>query len=203
MKASDVVELHGAIATLWPTRLVDDLDEPQARFVCGALFSDVELAEALVVVRDFARQSKPFPPSWPEIREAWQARASGVVDDPKLIASEWLAEVYREVGRRGGCAYRPMPDFSDPIIAAAVRQASGSWGEWGATTNGGPGEEGAFTRNLIPERDERFRRAVVAMLRHRRQTGERLPQITERIRHDELMGGLRRIAIGRGDDDAS
>lgn len=200
MKPSDLAELHGAIAAVWPTRLVDDLDARQAAFVCGALFADVPLEEALIVVQEIAQKASPFPPSWPEIREAWQARRSGVPDDPATIAGEWLAEVYGEVGRKGGCFYRPMPEFSDPIIAAAVRQAAGSWADWGATPNGGPGEAGAFTRNLIPERDERFRRAVVAMLLHRRRTGDALPEITSRRGHAALEGGLR--LLGRGGSDA-
>lgn len=203
MTESELARVYGAIGALWPSRLVDPLPEDRIAFVAG-IFDGISLDVAIAELQEYARSAESrYPPSWPALAERCRARLSGTHQDFGIVAGEWLAEVNAEVGRRGGCAYRPMPDFSDPIIPAAVRQAAGSWAEWGATTNGGPGDGGAFTRNLIPERDERFRRAVVAMLRHRRQTGERLPQITDRIRHDELMGGLRRIAIGRGDDDAS
>ena len=191
MKPSELVELHGAIGALWPSRLVDPLDEAQARFVTGALFADVPLEEALVVVQDVARQARPFPPAWPEIREAWQARRSGVANDPALIANEWLAEVDRAVHRYG--SYR-RPEWSDPIIGAAVEQAAGSWQGWCLTPTGGEDADGSFVRNLAPERDERFRRAAAAMIRHRRETGESLPQIVERRRRQaRLESGLRRL----------
>lgn len=202
MTAEDIVQVYALIVAAWPARLVDPLKEENVPILVTMLPPDMTRDHAAEVVREFSRRGSPFPPSWPEIAQRWQAHAGGVAEDHDLIAGEWLAEVGREISRRGGCAYRPMPEFSDPIIAAAVRQASGSWAAWGATTNGGPGENDAFTRNLVPERDARFRKACIAMLQHRAQTGDELPAITQRRRHDELMGGLRRIAIGQGDEDA-
>jgi hypothetical protein len=176
----ELVKLHAAIAAVWPSRLVDELQPDQATFVCGALFADVPLEQALVVVEAFAKRSSPFPPSWPQIREEWQARAAGVSADADVIVNEWLAEVYAEVGHKGGTFYREMPEFSDPIIAEAVRLAAGGWQEWGLTPTGGEGEGGAFVRNLVPERDSRFRQMAKSMLIHRRQTGARLPEMLAR-----------------------
>lgn len=197
MKRSDVVKVHAAIQALWPPRLVDPLTETAAAAVAQAMQPDATLEHALSVVDEFFRRGSPFPPSWPEIAERWQATRSGVADDPDLIANEWLAEVNQAVRKIG--SYR-TPAWNDPIIGAALRQAAGSWTEWCLTTNGSPGDEGAFTRNLIPERDARFRRACVAMLAHRRRTGEALPQITER-RQNAALDSLRRIALGQGGSD--
>lgn len=200
MNAADVIRVQTTIAAYWPPNLVRDVDDEQAVVIAQMLPPDMPLKQALAVVQEAARKASPFPPSWPEIAGRWQAISSGVADDPDLIANEWLAEVYAHVGRGGGCFYNPMPDFSDPIIAAAVRQAAGSWRDWGATPNGGPGAEGeAFTRNLIPERDVRFRKSVVAMLRHRAQTGDRLPAIVAGERRGELGPGAALI----GDDDVA
>jgi hypothetical protein len=187
MKPSDAVKVHARIKTLWPPRLVDPFDQEAARAVASALPPDVTVEHALVVVDEFFRRGSPFPPSWPEIAKRWTERTTGSGDDPDVTANAWLAEVYAEVGQGGGCFYRPMPEFSDPIIGAAVLQASGSWKDWGLTPNGGAAAEGeAFPKNLIPERDERFRRAVKALLRHRATTGERLP---------EIVGGPTRLAL--------
>jgi hypothetical protein len=172
---SELAKVHAAISAVWPSRLVDDLSADQAVFVCGALFEDVPLEQALVVVEAFAKRSSPFPPSWPQIREEWQARTSGVVDDPDVIVNTWLREVTDAVHQVG--SYR-TPEWSDPIIGAAVDQAAGSWMAWCHTPTGGAGADGEpFVRNLAPERDERFRRAVKAMLLHRRRTGDSLPAI--------------------------
>lgn len=187
MKAPDVAKVYVAISAMWPPNLVPPLAEENLPLIAGMLPPEMTLDHALSVVREFARRGSPFPPSWPEIAERWQAITSGIPDDPDLIANQWLAEVYEEVGRVGGTFYRAMPMFSDPIIGAAVVQAAGSWRQWGATTNGGPGEEGAaFTRNLIPERDKRFRQAVTAMLTHRARTGEALPAIVAGAARGEL-----------------
>lgn len=189
MTRSDVVKVYVALQALWPPRLVDPLTEAAAAAVASAMPPAATLEHALDVVNDFFRRGSPFPPSWPEIAQRWQARAAGVKDDHDLIANAWLAEVYAEVGRSGGTFYRPMPEFTDPIIGAAVRSAAGSWRDWGLTPNGGTGAEGeAFTRNLIPERDKRFRQAVKAMLAHRTQTGESVPEIVSR-RPGELGPG--------------
>lgn len=199
MKPVDVVELHAQILAVWPARLVDALQRESVPVIAESLPPEMTLPEAVAIVREFSRRGSPFPPSWPEIAERWQAHKGGVADDPEIIAGTWLAEVYREVGQGGGCFYRPMPAFSDPIIAAAVRQAAGGWREWGATTNGGPGAEGeAFTRNLIPERDARFRKAVVAMLAHRRRTGDDLPAIVGGERRPELERGRNLQRLGDG-----
>lgn len=188
MTPGELSQLRTAILSIWPARLVDPATDDQIVFVCRTLFADVPLTEALEVVEDFARRSSPFPPTWPELRERWQARAAGVAEDPKLIANEWLAEVEAEVGRFGGCFYRPMPIFSDPIVAAAVEQAAGSWRGWGETPTGGVGDGGAFVKNEVPARNDRFRSACLAMLEHRRRTGEALPAIVaRRQRHNPFL----------------
>lgn len=193
MKAGGVARVYSAIKAAWPERLVDPLTEESARLVAELMPPEMTLEHALEVVEDFFRRGSPFPPSWPEITKRWTERWTGTGDDPELIANEWLREVYGEVGKFGGTFYRPMPEFSDPIIAAAVVQAAGSWRGWGETTEGGAGFEGEpFARNLVPERDERFRRAVKAMLRHRAQTGESLPAI---------VGGSRRALPRVVEDD--
>jgi hypothetical protein len=176
MKASDVVKVYAAIKALWPPRLVDPLTDESAAVVAGTMPPEATLEHALAVVNDFFRRGSPFPPSWPEIAEAWTAKSTGVDADPDLIANRWLAEVYAEVGKFRG-TQRPMPEFSDPIIAEAVVLAAGSWGDWGMTTTGGVDDSGAFVRNLVPERDDRFRRAVKAMVLDRRRTGNVLPAI--------------------------
>lgn len=197
MTARDLLEVYALVQAGWPDRLVDPLREEQVPLLLSLLPEAMTRDHAAAVVREFARRGSPFPPSWPEITERWQAHAGGVAADPEVIAGEWLAEVYREVGVGGGCFYRPMPAFSDPIIAAAVRQAAGGWRDWGATTNGGPGAEGeAFTRNLIPERDARFRKACVALLAHRRRTGEDLPAIVGGERPGLKRGDLQRLGDG-------
>jgi len=177
VKASELIELNEYRALVWGSRHVDEMDARGAEMLVTTLFADVPALQALEVLHEFAQRQTAFPPSWAEVRERWQARNSGVGDDLDLIANRWLVEVNLAVGKLGGTFYRPMPEFSDPIIAAAVEQAAGSWSGWGATTVGGEGDGGAFTRNLVPERDERFRRAVKAMLLHRRRTGESLPEI--------------------------
>lgn len=187
-----MVHVYALVAAVWPPNLVPALAEENIPIIASMLPPEMTRDHGAAVVREFSRRGSPFPPSWPEIAERWQAHVGGVAADPEIIAGTWLAEVYAAVGQGGGCFYNPMPTFSDPIIAAAVRQAAGGWRDWGATTNGGPGAEGeAFTRNLIPERDLRFRKAVVAMLAHRRRTGEDLPAI---------VGGERRPELGRGRD---
>jgi hypothetical protein len=192
VKASDLLALNEYRAIVWGSRHVDELEPAAAEVLARSLFDDVPLAEAQSVVEEFARSNAAFAPSWAEIHEAWQARRSGVADDPMLVANEWLAEVDRAVHRFG--SYR-RPEWSDPIIGAAVDQAAGSWQGWCLTPTGGPGADGEpYSRNLAPERDDRFRRAAVAMIRHRRQTGESLPQIVEkRRRQGALEGGLRRL----------
>lgn len=200
MKGSDLLALNEYRAVVWGSRHVDELAPASAELLAASLFFDVPAGEAQSVVEEFARTRSAFPPSWAEIREAWQARRSGVADDPLVVANEWLAEVDLAVHRVG--SYR-KPTFSDPIIAAAVDQAAGSWQGWCLTPTGGPGADGEpYSRNLAPERDERFRRAAVAMIRHRRETGESLPQIVERRRRTErLESGLRRLSIGEGSGD--
>lgn len=199
MTNEDVVKVYALIVATWPARLVDPLLEANVPIIVSMLPPEMTRDHAASVVREFSRRGSPFPPSWPEIAERWQAHAGGVADDPDVIAGAWLAEVYAEVGQFGGTFYRPMPTFSDPIIAAAVRQAAGSWASWGACTNGGAGAEGeAFTRNMIPERDARFRQAVKAMLAHRRRTGESLPAIVGGERRPELERGTGLQQIGDG-----
>jgi hypothetical protein len=119
----------------------------------------------------------------------WQAHAAGVPDDLELIAGEWLA-------RLESCSflYGGPPAGLDPIVVAAVEQASGSWQAWGMTPTGGVGDGGAFVRNEVPARNDRFRRAAVAMLRHRAATGDALPQIIAR-RQQRLDGGDFRRAL--------
>lgn len=197
MTGRELLQVYGLIGALWPARLVDPLPAENVDVVARTLFDDVPLAEALVVVDEFARRSSPFPPSWPELREQWQARAAGVGGDPDTIVSLWLAEVNAEVGRKGGTFYRPMPEFSDPIVGQAVI-ASGGWREWGMTPTGGVGEGGAFMRNLVPERDARFRQAARAMLLHRRRTGERLPEIVERAAQQRVEPGTFQRLLERG-----
>lgn len=200
MRASEVVKVYAQIKLLWPPRLVDPLTDEAAVMVAAALPSEATLAHALAVVNDFFRRGSPFPPSWPEIAERWTARAHGVSEDPGLIAGRWLAEVGVEMGKRGGALYRPMPEFSDPIIAEAIVVAAGSWLEWGMTPTGGVGEGGAFVRNEVPARDDRFRRACVALIKHRRETGERLPSLaaTRRAALDRPTFAL--PAAGSGDE---
>jgi hypothetical protein len=177
VKPSELIELNEYRALVWGARLTDEMDARGAALVADTLFADVPANEAMSVLEEFARRQSAFPPSWAEVHEEWQARKVGVVDDPDLLANRWLVEVNEAVGRFGGTVYRPMPEFSDPIIAAAVEQAAGSWRGWGETTVGGIGEGGAFVADQRPARDDRFRRAVRAMLAHKRRTGEALPAI--------------------------
>lgn len=170
-----MVEVYAQILALWPPRLVDPLQEDSVPLIAETLPPEMTKADALVVVEEFVRRGSPFPPTWPELAMRWQAMKSGVGDDHDLIAGQWLAEVNAEVGRGGGTFYRPMPVFSDPAIAAAVVATTGSWRAWGETTVGDLGSGGAFTRNLVPERDERFRRVAKALLAHRARTGQALP----------------------------
>src|SRR5258706_9576466 len=117
MTRSDVVKVHVAVQALWPPRLVDPLTEAAAAAVAQAMQPDATLEHALSVVDEFFRRGSPFPPSWPEIAERWQATRSGVADDPDLIAGEFLAEVNAAVRTVG--LYR-SPEWSDPIIGAAI-----------------------------------------------------------------------------------
>jgi hypothetical protein len=176
VKPSELIELNEYRALVWGSRLADEMDARGAALVADTLFADVPANEAMSVLEEFARRQSAFPPSWAEVHEEWQARKVGVVDDPDLIANRWLAEVNAAVNNHFGGTHRPM-QWSDPIIAAAVEQAAGSWRGWGETTVGGIGEGGAFVADQRPARDERFRRAVRAMLAHKRRTGEALPAI--------------------------
>jgi hypothetical protein len=175
VKASEVVKVYAQIKLLWPPRLVDPFSDDAAVMVAAAMPPEVTVEHALAVVEEFFRRGSPFPPSWPEIAKRWTERASGIEDDPDVIVNTWLREVTEAVHRVG--SYR-TPEWSDPIIGAAVEQAAGSWVDWCHTPTGGAGADGEpYVRNLAPERDERFRRLVKAMLRHRAQTGESLPAI--------------------------
>jgi hypothetical protein len=183
VRPSEYLEFTEWLALGWTARLVDEVDERGAQVICAEWLGEVPLDEAKAVVRE-QFTGHPFPPSPLQVLEGWQARRAGLSDDPELIAGLWLQEAWQAVRKYG--TYR-SPEFSDPAIRACIDHAAGSWLEWCLTPTGGPGGDGEpFVRNVKPERERDFRAAAVKMIRHRRRTGDALPELV--ARRQEALG---------------
>lgn len=119
MKQAEVARLIAFIAHSWPTVPTRHDDPKMMTAVWHAHLADVELGDAIEVVKRWAARAEPFPPApgviVHELREAADRATGARAPD---VDEAW-AEVMTGVSRLG--YVEGPPAWSHPAIAAAVR----------------------------------------------------------------------------------